>query len=214
MNFPFPKAQLAASSNRIQRETTFAMRHLCWLFPELKMCEQVKQSCPCVSGCSGHCEPCGDGDDGGGCEREGCPAEHLDGGFQRLDRRGSHSVPWTIRIEGQLKITVACCSHKTEEKEQTVRKDTKIRFLKTDSYSDLLSVRPLQEDRIKNNSLSLQFEKEKSLTVHIFQFQNRPKGGLTYLKQRYAQKHAPIDSLEEVVRAIKPNAIIGNSNFS
>lgn len=39
--------------------------------------------------------------------------------------------------------------------------------------------------------------------------QNRPKGGVTHLKERYAKEHEPVDSLEDVVRAIKPNAVIG-----
>lgn len=38
---------------------------------------------------------------------------------------------------------------------------------------------------------------------------DRPKGGITEEKSPFAQQHKPIDSLEEVVRQIKPTAIIG-----
>lgn len=38
---------------------------------------------------------------------------------------------------------------------------------------------------------------------------DRPKGGLTDMKKVFAQDHAPVDSLEEVVREIKPTTIIG-----
>jgi len=38
---------------------------------------------------------------------------------------------------------------------------------------------------------------------------NRPKGGLNEQKQVFAKEHAPVDTLEEVVRTIRPTAIIG-----
>ena len=41
--------------------------------------------------------------------------------------------------------------------------------------------------------------------------QNRPAGGVTEQKVPFAQEYEPIDALEEVVRKIKPTAIIGRS---
>lgn len=38
---------------------------------------------------------------------------------------------------------------------------------------------------------------------------NRPSGGINEHKAPFAKEHAPIDNLEDVVRAIKPTAIIG-----
>ncbi|XP_050392097.1 NADP-dependent malic enzyme [Patella vulgata] len=38
---------------------------------------------------------------------------------------------------------------------------------------------------------------------------NRPAGGLTHHKEEFAQTHAPIDKLEDVVSTVKPTAIIG-----
>lgn len=38
---------------------------------------------------------------------------------------------------------------------------------------------------------------------------DRPKGGLTSMKSTFAKQHEPIDTLEDVVAAIKPTAIIG-----
>lgn len=38
---------------------------------------------------------------------------------------------------------------------------------------------------------------------------DRPKGGLSPLKNVYAHAHAPCDTLEEAVKLVKPNAIIG-----
>eukprot|EP00914_Ancora_sagittata_P009247 GHVO01017770.1.p1 GENE.GHVO01017770.1~~GHVO01017770.1.p1 ORF type:complete len:558 (+),score=78.50 GHVO01017770.1:206-1675(+) len=38
---------------------------------------------------------------------------------------------------------------------------------------------------------------------------DRPKGGITQHKARFAQPHVPVDSLEEVVHLVKPTAIIG-----
>ena len=43
----------------------------------------------------------------------------------------------------------------------------------------------------------------------VFTFQNRPKGGITKEKERFAQDCEPIDDLEQVVRKVKPTAIIG-----
>ena len=40
-------------------------------------------------------------------------------------------------------------------------------------------------------------------------FQDRPKGGVTPQKAVYAQAHDSVDTLEEVVRIIKPSCIIG-----
>ena len=39
--------------------------------------------------------------------------------------------------------------------------------------------------------------------------QDRPAGGVTDQKVPFAQKHAPIDNLEDVIKQIKPTAIIG-----
>ena len=50
--------------------------------------------------------------------------------------------------------------------------------------------------------------KKKKLGI-LFLLQNRPSGGVTGQKVPFAQDHGPIDSLEEVVRQIKPTAIIG-----
>ncbi|XP_073814760.1 NADP-dependent malic enzyme-like [Musca autumnalis] len=38
---------------------------------------------------------------------------------------------------------------------------------------------------------------------------NRPAGGITEHKQHFAQDHAPIDSLEETVKTIRPSVLIG-----
>ncbi|XP_026840529.1 NADP-dependent malic enzyme isoform X1 [Drosophila persimilis] len=38
---------------------------------------------------------------------------------------------------------------------------------------------------------------------------DRPKGGLTEHKLHFAQTHAPIDTLEEAVRRVRPNVLIG-----
>lgn len=40
-------------------------------------------------------------------------------------------------------------------------------------------------------------------------FQNRPSGGVTGPKIRFAQEHAPVDKLVDVVKLVKPTAIIG-----
>ncbi|XP_059611872.1 NADP-dependent malic enzyme isoform X1 [Phlebotomus argentipes] len=39
--------------------------------------------------------------------------------------------------------------------------------------------------------------------------QNRPKGGVTGEKVHFAQEHAPIDTLKEVVETVKPSILIG-----
>lgn len=44
----------------------------------------------------------------------------------------------------------------------------------------------------------------RGLIVH-----NRPKGGVTGHKVDFAKDYKPIDTLEEVVKEIKPTAIIG-----
>ena len=44
----------------------------------------------------------------------------------------------------------------------------------------------------------------RGLIVH-----DRPKGGVTGHKVDYAKEYKPIDTLEEVVKEIKPTAIIG-----
>lgn len=41
---------------------------------------------------------------------------------------------------------------------------------------------------------------------------NRPKGGVTGHKLDFAKDYKPIDSLEEVVKEIKPTALIGKCN--
>ena len=38
---------------------------------------------------------------------------------------------------------------------------------------------------------------------------DRPKGGISGHKKDFAKDHRPIDTLEEVVKEIKPTAIIG-----
>jgi malate dehydrogenase (oxaloacetate-decarboxylating)(NADP+) len=38
---------------------------------------------------------------------------------------------------------------------------------------------------------------------------DRPAGGVSGQKIPFAQKHAPIDKLEDVIKTIKPTAIIG-----
>lgn len=47
--------------------------------------------------------------------------------------------------------------------------------------------------------------------VHVLclSFQNRPSGGVTGPKIRFAQEHAPVDKLVDVVKQVKPTAIIG-----
>lgn len=39
--------------------------------------------------------------------------------------------------------------------------------------------------------------------------ENRPSGGISEHKKKFAQKHAPIDTLEEVVKTVKPTILIG-----
>ena len=39
---------------------------------------------------------------------------------------------------------------------------------------------------------------------------NRPAGGISGHKQVFAKDHKPIETLEEVVKEIKPTALIGN----
>ena len=39
--------------------------------------------------------------------------------------------------------------------------------------------------------------------------QNRPAGGVTGQKVMFAQDHPPIDKLADIVKQIKPTAIIG-----
>ena len=51
-------------------------------------------------------------------------------------------------------------------------------------------------------------KRKKNFSI-LFLLQNRPAGGVTGQKVPFAQDHGPIDSLEEVVRQIKPTAIIG-----
>uniref|UniRef100_A0A1I8P116 Malic enzyme n=1 Tax=Stomoxys calcitrans TaxID=35570 RepID=A0A1I8P116_STOCA len=41
--------------------------------------------------------------------------------------------------------------------------------------------------------------------------QNRPAGGITEHKQHFAQEHAPVNSLREAVKTIKPSVLIGAS---
>lgn len=45
-------------------------------------------------------------------------------------------------------------------------------------------------------------------------FQNRPSGGVTGPKIRFAQEHAPVDKLVDVVKLVKPTAIIGKHRRS
>lgn len=42
---------------------------------------------------------------------------------------------------------------------------------------------------------------------------DRPAGGVTGQKIPFAQKHEPIDKLEDVIIKIKPTAIIGTAQF-
>ena len=49
--------------------------------------------------------------------------------------------------------------------------------------------------------------------LHMF-VQNRPKGGLNEEKLYFAKEHAPLDTLAEVVKSVKPDAIIGNNFLS
>jgi len=58
---------------------------------------------------------------------------------------------------------------------------------------------PLEEARSK-----IWMVDSKGLIVN-----NRPKGGISGHKKDFAKDHAPIDALEDVVKAIKPTAIIG-----
>jgi len=39
--------------------------------------------------------------------------------------------------------------------------------------------------------------------------QDRPSGGLTPMKLQFAQDHEPVETLLDIVDAIKPTAIIG-----
>ena len=48
-----------------------------------------------------------------------------------------------------------------------------------------------------------------SFNEHFFIFQDRPKGGINEQKKVFVKEHAPIDNLEEVVRVVKPTAIVG-----
>ena len=43
--------------------------------------------------------------------------------------------------------------------------------------------------------------------------QNRPKGGVTGHKMDFAKDFRPVDTLEEVVKEIKPTVLIGNFVF-
>ena len=45
--------------------------------------------------------------------------------------------------------------------------------------------------------------------IKIVLSQNRPAGGVTGEKTQFAQEHAPIDKLSDVVKQIKPTAILG-----
>ena len=47
-------------------------------------------------------------------------------------------------------------------------------------------------------------------TADLCLVQDRPAGGVTPMKSPFAQDHAPIDKLVDVVTTIKPTAIIGN----
>ena len=38
---------------------------------------------------------------------------------------------------------------------------------------------------------------------------DRPKGGLTHHKSKFAHEHAPVDTLAEAVNIIKPTVLIG-----
>ena len=43
----------------------------------------------------------------------------------------------------------------------------------------------------------------------LIYLQNRPKGGINEQKEPFMKDHKPVDNLEDVVRKIKPTAIIG-----
>ena len=40
---------------------------------------------------------------------------------------------------------------------------------------------------------------------------DRPKGGITGHKESFAHEHEPMESLEDIVREIKPTSLIGKS---
>jgi malate dehydrogenase (oxaloacetate-decarboxylating)(NADP+) len=71
----------------------------------------------------------------------------------------------------------------------------------------LLMLAMLEEGISKEEALKKIFMVDsKGLVV-----KNRPQGGLTGHKMQFAKEMAPIENLEEVVRAVKPTALIGAS---
>lgn len=78
---------------------------------------------------------------------------------------------------------------------------------------------------VKVNLIDYAYVKTRLLTfyccslfhVHVHAlclFQNRPSGGVTGPKVRFAQEHAPVDKLVDVVKQVKPTAIIGKHRRS
>ena len=46
-------------------------------------------------------------------------------------------------------------------------------------------------------------------SIPVICAQNRPKGGINEEKEFFAQSQAPIDDLKDVVKTVKPTAMIG-----
>lgn len=75
---------------------------------------------------------------------------------------------------------------------------------------------------VKVNLIDYAYVKMRLLTFLLFHvhvhalclFQNRPSGGVTGPKIRFAQEHAPVDKLVDVVKLVKPTAIIGKHRRS